>query len=196
MGAGLGVGRSQHAETIVGALEAGRMRDVLNLGCGRKLLDDAVNVDVSAEVGADVVHDLASIPWPLPSDTFRKVYAFDVIEHLDNIAATMGEIHRVCAAGGQVHITVPHFSSANAFTDPTHRHQLGYFSFDYFDADHPVAFYSKARFKRRKVEIVFHPSWPNKIVHRLANRWPAAYERRWAWIFPAWFLSVDLDAIK
>ena len=172
------------------------MKDVLNLGCGRKLMEDAVNMDISPDVGADVVHDLENFPWPLPSNTFREVYAFDVIEHLDSVPSTMEEIHRVCRAGARVHITVPHFSSANAFTDPTHRHQLSYFSFDYFDADHQLAFYSKARLKRRRVQIVFYPTWPNKIVHRLANRCPAAYERRWAWIFPAWFLSIDLDVVK
>jgi hypothetical protein len=172
------------------------MKEVLNLGSGRKPMPEAVNLDISANVGADIVHDLARFPWPLPSNAFREVYAFDVIEHLQDILQTMEEIHRVCLGGARVHITVPHFSSANAFTDPTHRHQLSYFSFDYFDAGHGLAFYSTARFKRRQVEIVFHPSWPNKIVHRLANRRPAAYEQRWAWIFPAWFLSIDLDVVK
>ena len=172
------------------------VNDILNLGCGRKLMKDAVNVDVSAEVGANVVHDLTKIPWPLPSAAFREVYAFDVIEHLDDIVKAMEEIHRVCKAGARVRITVPHFSSGNAFTDPTHRHQLGYFSFDYFDPDHGLAFYSRARFKRRQVQLVFTPTLANKIVHRLANRRPAAYEQRWAWIFPAWFLSIDLEAVK
>jgi SAM-dependent methyltransferase len=170
--------------------------DILNLGCGRKLMKDAVNVDICGEVGASVVHDLAKTPWPLPSDVFREVYAFDVIEHLDDIIRTMEEIHRVCRAGARVCITVPHFSSGNAFTDPTHRHQLSYFSFDYFAADHGLAFYSKARFKRVHSQIVFYPTLANKIIHRLANSRPAAYEQRWAWMFPAWFLSIELEAVK
>ena len=33
-------------------------------------------------------------------------------------------------------------------------------------------------------------------VWRLANRFPAAYERRGAWIFPAWFLYVELEVVK
>ena len=76
--------------------------DILNLGCGRKLMNDAVNVDICAEVGATVVHDLARVPWPLPSGAFRQVYAYDVIEHLDDIPSTMEEIHRVCRAGARV----------------------------------------------------------------------------------------------
>jgi SAM-dependent methyltransferase len=172
------------------------MSAVLNLGCGRKPMAGAVNLDMSPNVGADVVHNLATIPWPLPAETFREVYAFDVIEHLEDIVGTMEEIHRVCQQGARVHITVPHFSSANAFTDPTHRHQFSYFTFDYFDPDHGLAFYSHARFNRSHRQIVFYPSWTNKIISRLANWRPLAYEQRWAWIFPAWFLSVDLEAVK
>jgi SAM-dependent methyltransferase len=177
-------------------VEEGRVSDVLHLGCGRKYMKGAVNLDISPEVGADVVHDLASVPWPLPSDTFREIHAFDVVEHLDDVLRSMEEIHRVCRPGARVYITVPHFSSANAFTDPTHRHQFSYFTFDYFGSDHGLAFYSKARFARHRTEIVFYPGLANKIVRRLANHRPAAYERRWAWMFPAWFLSIELEALK
>jgi SAM-dependent methyltransferase len=170
--------------------------DVLHLGCGRKYMKGAVNVDISPEVGADVVHDLGSFPWPLPSNAFREVTALDVIEHLDDIPRSMEELHRVCRPGARVHIAVPHFSSANAFMDPTHRHQFSYFSFDYFGDEHGLAYYSKARFARRSAQIIFVPTLLNKIVRRLANRHPAAYEQRWAWIFPAWFLSIDLEALK
>ena len=61
---------------------------------------------------------------------------------------------------------------------------------------HGRLFYSKASFAHTRVEIFFYPSLVNKIVRRLANRSPAAYERRWAWMFPAWFLSIELEAIK
>lgn len=172
------------------------MKDILNLGCGRKPMGGAVNLDISSEVGADVVHDLAAMPWPLPPDQFREVYAYDVIEHMDDVPRVMEEIHRICRPGARVHITVPHFSSGNAFTDPTHRHFFSCFSFDYFDESHGLAFYSRARFRRTGARIVFYPTLVNKLVHRLANRYPQKYERRWAWIFPAWFLAIDLEAVK
>ena len=159
-------------------------------------MDGALNLDLSADVGAEIVHDLTRMPWPLPAGQFREVYAFDVIEHLANIVGVMEEIHRICRPGAKVHITVPHFSSANAFTDPTHLHQFSYFSFDYFDESHGLAFYSTARFKRSHVQIVFYPRLVNKLVHRFANRHPEKYEQRWAWIFPAWFLSIDLEVVK
>jgi hypothetical protein len=46
------------------------------------------------------------------------------------------------------------------------------------------------------VEIIFQPRLLNKIVWRLANRFPRAYEERWAWIFPAWFVHAQLEVVK
>ena len=39
-------------------------------------------------------------------------------------------------------------------------------------------------------------SRPVKLIWRIANRYPQAFERRWAWLFPAWLLSVELEVIK
>lgn len=39
-------------------------------------------------------------------------------------------------------------------------------------------------------------SRPVKLIWRIANRYPQAYERRWAWLFPAWFLSFELEVIQ
>ena len=171
-------------------------RDVLNIGHGRKRLPEAINVDITSTTGPDVVHDLNRLPWPFPDRHFREVLAYDVIEHLNDTVATMGEIHRVCRHGAVVQITVPHFSCANAFTDPTHRHYFGCFSFDYFTGKHEFSFYTSARFNRRSRQIVFAPTLTNKLISRLANRYPAEYERRWAWIFPAWFLYFELEVLK
>ena len=76
-------------------------------------------------MGADVVHDLNCIPWPFADDTFEEVHAYDVLEHLEDVVRALEEIHRVSRHGATVHVTVPHFSSANAFTDVTHRHWFG-----------------------------------------------------------------------
>jgi hypothetical protein len=168
------------------------VNEILNISCGRKRIDGAVNLDISAGVGADVVHDLnASVMlrryfrevWRTTSSTPARI-----VPVMEKFTGVPGR--------ARVHITVPHFSSANAFTDPTHRHQFSCFSFDYFGADHALSFYSRARFTRWPAQIVFYPTLVNKLVHRLANRRPEAYERRWAWMFPAWFLSIDLEARK
>lgn len=171
-------------------------RTCLNLGSGRRRRDDAVNLDLVAATHPDVVHDLNFRPWPVPEDHFTEVHAYDVIEHLDNVVACMEEIHRVCRNGAVVHITLPHFSCSNAFTDPTHRHYFSIFSFDYFTGEHKFSFYSDRQFRTLRRRIIFEPTLVNKVVHRIANRWPQRYEHRWAWIFPAWFLSFELEVLK
>jgi len=169
---------------------------VLNLGCGRKHRAGAVNLDRTPASNPDVVHDLDVRPWPFADDRFDRVYAFDVVEHLADVVAAMEELHRICRDRAAIEITVPHFSCSNAFTDPTHRHFFSRFSFDYFDNSHEFAFYSPARFRVVRSNLIFTPTPLNRVVSRLANRYPRKYELRWAWMFPAWFISVELSVIK
>ncbi|MDQ3804773.1 MAG: class I SAM-dependent methyltransferase [Acidobacteriota bacterium] len=171
--------------------------DVLNLGCGYKRIEGAVNLDRARETKPDVVHDLNRRPWPFADDCFAEVFAFDVIEHLDDVLATFEEIHRVCRHGAVVRVAVPHFSCANAYIDPTHRHFFSYFTPDYLTAGGDLDYYTRARFRIRHRQIIFRPtallSW---LVWRLANRYPREYEMRWAWMFPAFFLSFELEVLK
>jgi SAM-dependent methyltransferase len=171
-------------------------RPVLNLGCGRKHRPDAINLDITSDTGPDVVHNLNDVPWPFPDNRFSEVQAFDVLEHLNDMIAAMEQIHRVCRNGAVVKVTVPHFSCANAFTDPTHRRFFSWFSFHYFTGENDLSFYSRRRFVRRKTELMFIPSLVNKAVWRFANRNPQKYELRWAWMFPAWYLFFELEVVK
>jgi SAM-dependent methyltransferase len=169
---------------------------VLNLGCGQKRLDGAINLDRIPAVNPDVVHDIDKFPWPFRENQFNEVHANDVIEHCSDVVVTMEEIHRICQRGAVVRITTPHFSSANSFVDPTHRYHFSYFSFHYFTGERDFDFYSEHRFCRRQAQIIFHPTPVNKLIWRLANRYPQAYEQRWAWLFPAWFLNFELEVLK
>ncbi len=170
--------------------------ETLNLGCGRKKLPNAVNLDITPDTEPDVVHNLNVRPWPFENDRFAKVVANDVIEHLDDIVGVMSELHRVCRNRALLHIVVPHFSCANAFTDPTHRHYFGWQSFDYFTGEHHHDYYTRERFRTIRRQLVFESTLTNKLVRRLATRHPQTYERRWAWMFPAWFLSFELEVLK
>ncbi len=171
-------------------------RTILHLGSGLKYMAGATNVDVTAAGKPDVVHDLNVRPWPFETSSFDDVHAYDVIEHLEDVLKTLEEIHRVCRPGGVLHVVVPHFSSEGAFTDPTHRHYFGIGTFDYMVDGHTNSFYTTTRFRILTREIVFRPTIANKVVHRLANRFPQLYEQRWAWIFPAWFLLFRLEVVK
>src|SRR5688500_13646927 len=111
------------------------VKRVLQLGCGLKRIEGAVNVDLRPTTNPDVVHNLDERPWPFENDQFDEVVAYDVIEHLDDIIATMEEVHRVATNGAVVKLTVPHFSCPNSFTDITHRHCFTWFSFHYFTGE-------------------------------------------------------------
>jgi SAM-dependent methyltransferase len=171
-------------------------RTRLHLGSGRKYDPTAVNVDLTPDTSPDVVHDLDVRPWPFPNDRFDSVAMYDVLEHLDDTLGTLEEIHRVCRDGATVHIIVPHFSSNGAYTDPTHRRFFAARTFDYLTEGHPLSFYTRVRYRREEVRIVFRPSLLNRIVWRLANRWVEGYENSWAWMFPAWFVSATLRVVK
>jgi SAM-dependent methyltransferase len=168
----------------------------LNLGCGRDRRAGCLNVDARAEVAPDLALDLDRRPYPLPRNYFEHIYAMDVVEHLTDVRAFMEEVHELLVPGGVIEISTPHYSCANSFTDPTHRQHLGYFAFDYFTAGHQLNFYTTARFAILERLLVFHNSLCDRLVARFARRHPAAYERRLAWIWPAWFMLFKLRAIK
>lgn len=168
----------------------------LNLGSGHAYDEAWTNLDITSDTNPDVVHDLNVLPWPFEDDRFVEVRAIDVIEHLDDALATLIELHRVCRNGARVMIVVPHFSSANAYTDPTHRRALGYFSLDVVTGEHTHDYYTRVRYRIRRREIVFTKRPINRLVRRYAARRPARYEERWAWILPAWFIVFEVEVVK
>jgi SAM-dependent methyltransferase len=169
----------------------------LNLGCGKKRFDDCLNVDYRSHLKPDLVWDLNKTPYPLPRSHFTHIFALDVIEHLADIETFMVEAHDLLTQGGVLEITTPHFSCANSFTDPTHKHHLGYFSFDYFTEQGALNFYNpRNRFQIVERILVFHPGRVRGLVARFANRHPKVYEQQLAWVIPAWFLKFQLRASK
>src|SRR5262245_43537463 len=170
---------------------------VLNLGSGKsRSVQGALTVDRVAETLPDVVHDLDSFPWPFADDSFDEVHCIDVIEHLKDVVKAMEEIHRISSAGARVYLTTPHFSCANSYTDPTHIHHLGYFSFDYFTGENQWDFYTRARFRKVNSRLHFYGRYKNLHISWLANKAPAFYEEHLTWIFPAWYMSFQLEVIK
>lgn len=171
---------------------------ILSVGCGKKARQpNLVRVDISPEVDPDVVWDLDKFPYPFSDSSFAEIECFDVIEHLSNIPNNLEEFHRILQPDGILKITTPHFSCANSYIDPTHKWHLSYFSFDYFSDGHTLSYYSKARYRIKYRHIQFQGGRFNRsILSRVANKFPKTYEQRWAWIFPAWYLYLELEAIK
>ncbi len=165
---------------------AARRRREVDLGAGAVVrAPGAIRADVERAVRPDVVLD-ASRPMPFRTGSVDRVYCFDLVEHIDDVPGFMTELHRVLRPGG----------TANAHTDPTHKHQFGWQSFDYFTAQHDLHYYSSARFRIARRILRFHGGLLDALMQRLARRWPEWYEHRLAWICPAWYLEFELVAVK
>ncbi|MHC4663732.1 MAG: class I SAM-dependent methyltransferase [Planctomycetota bacterium] len=167
----------------------------LDIGCGNGKTDGAVGIDMRENPGVDIVWDLNKTPWPLEDNAFDRIVCRHIIEHLDDIAKTMSEIYRTAKEGAIVEIRVPHFSSLNAYRDPTHRHYLSLHSFDVFCANGRY-FSQSVRFSPVSRRLTFGSSFldiPGRIISRLS---PERYERRFAWIFPARHVEITLKVLK
>ncbi len=93
---------------------------VLDVGCGEtKKVPWAVGIDRVKTAAADVVHDLDVFPWPFPDNSFDGVVAAHVVEHVADVLKLFDELHRICRAGAQVRVATPHYTSPDAFADPT-----------------------------------------------------------------------------
>lgn len=113
------------------------MRELV-LGCGprpRKIISaegapkEFVNptlLDVDPHVGADVVHDLNTLPYPFGDGTFDEVHAYNVLEHTGRqgdwrfFFAQFNELARVTHVGGILCAAVPSLASVWLWGDPGH----------------------------------------------------------------------------
>lgn len=180
--------------------EFARTHRVLHLGPGREE-SFGVKVDNLAAVRPDVLADLNRAPYPFRSDSFDAVYAFSVVEHLDNFFGVFGELWRILKPGGFVVLLTPHFSNDGSFIDPSHRLHLSLRSFDYFiegtDLHGSYGFYSATRFKVRERLLMIEPPW-NHVpgLQKLVNRIPAAYERHLCYLVRGRGMYLELEAVK
>ncbi len=183
----------------------------LDVGCGSRKRGGFVGMDVVPIAGVDVVHDMNVSPWPIESNSVEEIIFDDVLEHSKDFLTILSEVYRVAKSGCIVKIAVPHFSSDNMYTDPTHTTFFSTRSFNYFDKslNHKHGFYlSEVDFKIHRAEIHFmeyfvHDSAPKKFnpfkiigIEYVVNKIPRIYERFFAWIFPAAELYFELEVIK
>ncbi len=104
----------------------------LNLGCGLKILKGYVNVDLTKDNGADMVHNLEEFPYPFKDNTFDEILMDNVLEHLEDTIKVMEELHRISKENAIIRIIVPHYSGCMAFSHLTHKRFFGSVTFDNF----------------------------------------------------------------
>ncbi len=107
----------------------------LNVGCGRNIKSDWINLDLVDGEGVDVVADLEickELKLPFKENSVDQILANHVIEHIKNSMPMMEELYRISKPGATAVFRCPYGSSDDAFEDPTHLRQYFINSFGYF----------------------------------------------------------------
>jgi SAM-dependent methyltransferase len=157
----------------------------LNVGCGRNILPEWVNLDFAPLPGVDIVHDLercGDAPLPLEDNSIDEFLLSHVIEHIRSTLPLMQELHRVAKPGAKAVIRLPHGASDDAWEDPTHVRSyfpgsFGYFSQPFYwradygyrgdwQLDKLYLIVSKQAFAGMKVEAIQKSAMENRNVIR------------------------------
>ena len=157
---------------------------VLDVGCGSAKTPGAVGMDISADTDADIVHSLDEFPYPLETASFDHVLMQDVLEHVREPIRVIEELHRVLRPGGRLQLRTPHFSSALAYGDPTHKHYFSAMAIRSL-AEPRFAHYTPVRFEIVHVTLDLWLPFRLAGIEYLANRFPDTYEKYLAFRFPA-----------
>lgn len=113
----------------------------LDIGGGRTPQPGFVNIDIRDLPEVDIVHDVESIPWPLPDNCVLVAVASHLVEHISpahfGFVHFMNEVWRVLKPGGEFAISCPHGSSQGFLQDPTHVNPCNETTWAYFDPEEP-----------------------------------------------------------
>lgn len=113
---------------------------ILNLGCGRQPIKNAINIDCDSYEGVDEHADLSIFPWKWEDNSIDGIYMISVLEHLPNSYRAIQECHRILKPGGFVFIAVPHASLVIGVGEITHYRTfsgrcIAYHFVDYFKTE-------------------------------------------------------------
>jgi len=111
--------------------------DILNLGAGNRIIEGAINHDLQRyRPEIDVAWDLNELPWPWEDESFDKILAIAVLEHLRlNLVESMNECWRLLRPGGVLYAKLPHWQADGSYIDPTHYWRFSVKSLDVFDPE-------------------------------------------------------------
>lgn len=137
----------------------------LDIGAGDDPQPRCVTMDRRALPGIDVVHDIEDFPWPFPDETFDKIIASHIIEHIDPKKSIdlMNESWRIMRVGGEMLISMPYPGSMGHWQDPTHIRPWNEATPSYFDPEDPRGFIQDSKYKH--LYEIYRPK-PWKIQYR------------------------------
>ncbi|MFT5295183.1 MAG: SAM-dependent methyltransferase [Colwellia sp.] len=183
---------------------------VLDVGCGPfpykgEKNEDVIGIDFAEEVNPTILYDLFKFPYPFENDTFDKVYASHIMEHMKDNIEFMEEIYRISKPDAEVIIRVPHFSGRSAWCDPTHLRAYSYYQFYYYGSSETASKYGNCEFKVNDIQLRYtrfpHGFFVTKIlspiINYLANLNLKLCEKLWCyWVGGFSEIIVKLQTIK
>jgi len=161
---------------------------VLDIGCGRTTLKNAVGLDQTKYPNVDIVADLNK-KLPIESETFDVVHANQVLEHVENLPSLMDEIFRILKKDGIFVAHVPYFRSKWAVVDPTHIRFFCINTLDYFVKNNWISDtyrFSDNLFSKKEVILDTNEktTWLENLIIKIALRRPDKFENSvWSNIF-------------
>jgi len=146
-------------------------KGILNLGCGNRIVEGAVNHDrMRHRPEVDVTHDLNVTPWPFADNSADEIQLISVAEHLEiMLIDTLNECWRILRPGGRLIIKYPLAGSQTIHDDPTHRWFWSDKALDFFDpakkygqttgfyTDRKWAILQRSIIKERNLKAVLSP---------------------------------------
>lgn len=177
------------------------MERKLNLGSGKDIRYDYLNLDKIKYPGIDVLHDLEKYPYPFPKNTFSEILAKDIIEHIYDTYEVLRELHRITKPNGIIKIRVPHCQSPGAWGDITHKRAFSCDSFKHYDliANGSTLETERIKIKRKYIKIIFHGMHVRLGISWLFNKsryMQTLFERYFSGIFTPQNLYFELEVIK
>jgi SAM-dependent methyltransferase len=165
---------------------------ILDVGCGSAKLPGAVGLDISADTAADIVHDLDEFPYPIESASFDQILLQDVLEHVAEPIRLFEELHRIARPGARIQLRTPHFSSALAYGDPTHRHYFSTIAIRSLAVPR-FAHYTNIRFRVLHVTLDMWLPFRASGLSVLFNRYQETYEKYFAFVFPTMNIRAEFE---
>lgn len=175
----------------------------LNIGCGLDIKKGYINLDYIANSGVDVVANLDK-RLPFKDNSIDVIRAAGVLEHCRDWLSTMNEIYRIMKNEGIIYISVPHFSCAGAYDEPTHRHFFGWRTFNFLCNEYKMKsgkrhsnleYYGEKKWMLKRRYLSFTTGrfkFLNTIINPIINRIPYLYERMGCWLLPVEELKFEL----
>ena len=143
---------------------------ILDVGCGANKYEGAIGLDNNPRTAADVIHDLGSVPYPFPDSEFDLIVSRHVVEHVPDVMAFIGELHRITKPGGRIRLVAPHYTNPDWANDLTHRNHLNSYSFNTFLPGRQVFdFYTDIQLKPIRTHVSLLTLWKTLGIEFVVN---------------------------